>query len=115
MLPTRERVSGSEKYVTESYLGLSELKNVLFADYEDSKGDGYRFFGVMPTPDATVEKVWEELSEKWKSAIFKEHTVLFRDVPYAGKIGIIRKGKDIIGVSGVSDETEMYKHLAEIL
>ena len=51
--------------MTESYLGLSELKNVLFADYEDSKGNGYRFFGVMPTPDATVEKVWEKLSGKW--------------------------------------------------
>jgi len=115
ILPTRERVSGSEKYVTEAYLGLSELRNVLFADYEDSKGDGYRFFGVMPTPDATVEKVWEKLSGKWTSAIFRERTVLYRDVPYEGKIGIIRRGKEILGVSGVSDETEMNTRLAEIL
>jgi hypothetical protein len=115
ILPQRERVSGSEKYVTQAYLGLSELKNVLFAEYEDSKGDGYRFFGVIPTPDATVEKVWENLSGKWASIQFKEHTVLHRDVPYAGKIGVIRKGKKIMGVSGVSDEKEMFKHLAEIL
>ena len=115
MLPTRKRISGSEKYVTQAYLGLSELKNVLFADYEDSKGDRYRFFGVISTPDATVEKVWERLSEKWTSAVFREHTVLYRDVPYEGKIGIIRSGDEILGVSGVSDETEMFKHLAEIL
>ena len=115
MLPTRERISGSEKYVTESYLGLSELKNILFADYEDSKGDRYRFFRVMSTPNATVEKVWEKLSGKCTSALFRERTVLYRDVPYEGKIGIIRRGKEILGVSGVSDETEMYKHLAEIL
>jgi hypothetical protein len=115
VLPIRERVIGSEKYVTEAYLGLSELKNVLFADYEDSKGNGYRFFGVMPTPDATVERVWEKLSGKWTSALFRERTVLYRDVPYEGKIGIIRRGDEILGVSGVSDETEMFKHLAEIL
>jgi len=115
ILPTRERVFGSEKYVTEAYMGLSELKNVLFADYKDSKGSEYRFFGVIQTPDATVEKVWEKLSGKWTSAIFREHTVLYRDVPYEGKIGIIRRGKEIMGVSGVSDETEMYKYLAEIL
>jgi hypothetical protein len=114
-LPTRERVSGSEKYVTQAYLGLSELKNVLFADYEDSKGDGYRFFGVISTPNASVEKIWEILSRKWTSAKFREHTVLYRDVPYEGKIGIIRRGKEILGVSGVSDEKKMFKHLAEIL
>ncbi len=115
ILPTRERIIGSEKYVTQAYLGLSELKNVLFADYEDSKGDGYRFFGVIQTPDATVEKVWEKLSGKWTSTLFKKHTVLYRDVPYEGKIGIIRRGKEILGISGVSDETEMFEHLAEIL
>jgi hypothetical protein len=115
ILPSRERVFGSEKYVTQAYLGLSELKNVLFADYEDSKGDMYRLFGVMFTPDTTIEKVWERLSGKWTSATFKERTILYRDVPYAGKIGITRRGKDIIGVSGVSDEAEMFEHLAEIL
>jgi hypothetical protein len=115
ILPTRGRVSGSERYVTEAYMGLSELKNVLFADYEDSKGNGYRFFGVMPTPDATIDKVWEKLSGKWTSSIFRKRTVLYRDVPYEGKIGIIRRGKEILGVSGVSNETEMYAYLAEIL
>lgn len=115
ILPTRERVFGSEKYVTQAYLGLSELKNVLFADYKDSKGSEYRFFGVIQTPDATVERVWKELSGKWTSTLFKDYTVLYRDVPYEGKIGVIRKGKEILGVSGVSDETEMFEHLAEIL
>ena len=115
ILPTQERISGSEKYVTQAYLGLSELKNVLFADYQDSKGGAYRFFGVMSTPDATVENVWEKLSGRWTSALLKDHTVFYRDVPYAGKIGVIRKGKEILGVSGVSDMTEMFKHLSEIL
>jgi hypothetical protein len=115
VLPTQERVPGSEKYVTESYMGLSELKNVLFADYEDSKGNEYRVIGVMPAPGATVEEVWEKLSGKWTSAMFRERTVLYRDVPYEGKIGIIRRGEAILGVSGVSDETEMYAYLAKIL
>jgi hypothetical protein len=115
MLPIRERISGSEKYAADAYMGLGELKNVLFADYEDSNGDGYRFFNVIPTPDATVEKVWENLSGKWVSTQFKKHTVLHRDVPYAGKIGVVRKGNEILGVAGVSDEKEMFHHLAEIL
>jgi hypothetical protein len=115
MLPKQGRVFGSEKYVSDAYMGLSEIKNVLFADYEDSKGDEYRFFGAIPTPDTTVEKIWERLSGKWVSTQFKEHTVLHRDVPYAGKIGVVRKGEEILGVSGVSDEAEMFKHLAEIL
>ena len=115
ILPTRERISGSEKYVTEAYMGLSDLNNILFADYENATGDGYRYFMVIPTPEETAEKVWKRLSAKWTSARFKGHTVLHRDIPYEGKIGIIRRGHEILGVSGISDEKELYARLAEVI
>lgn len=114
ILPTRERISGSEKYVAEAYMGLSELNNILFADYENATGDGYRYFLVIPTPEERADKVWEKLSAKWMSARFKGHTVLHRDIPYAGRIGIIRRGNEILGVSGISDEKELYTRLVDV-
>jgi hypothetical protein len=115
ILPMRERISGSGKYVTEAYKGLSELSNILFADYENATGNAYRYFLVIPTSEETVERVWKKLSEKWVSTRFEGHTILCRDIPYEGKIGIIRKGNKILGVSGISDETELYTRLVEVL
>ncbi len=115
ILPARERISGSEKYVTEAYMGLSELNNILFADYENATGDRYRYFLVIPTPEQTAERVWKELSAKWTSARFKGHTVLYRDIPYEGRIGVIRRGHEILGVSGISNEEELCARLAEVM
>ncbi len=113
LLPKQGRITNSESYVKESYLGLDELNNVIFADYTNPEGKKYRYFLALPSQGETLSTVWEKLAGRWSATTLKERPVLQRDIPYEGKIGIIQKENNIFGVSGVSDTDEMFKRLDE--
>jgi hypothetical protein len=114
LLPERGKISGSEKYIAKGYRAMGELNNVLFADYHDAKGKEYRYFLMLPSTDETVDDKWKNLSGKWTSVTEKGHTILYRDIPYSGKVGVVRKGKRIIGISDVMEMREMLDRLTEI-
>jgi hypothetical protein len=114
LLPERDKISGSENYVKEKYMGLAELNNVIFAYYAGSEGNEYRCFLVIIPQGETAEEIWGRLSNKWTAAAHREPPVLHRDIPYEGKIGITLKGDKIFGVSGVSDTDEMFRCLDDM-
>ncbi len=111
LLPEKDRIPGSIKYISEGYMGLSEINNLLFADYRDSSGNEFRSF-VMILPDKKqVEETWNKLTGKWQSETAKGRTVLYREVPYEGLIGVIKVNDVIKGVSGVEDKGALLKIL----
>ncbi len=111
LLPEKDLVPGTIKYAAKGYMGLGELNNLLFADYKDSAGNEYRAF-VMILPDkAKVDETWKDLAGKWKTETHKERTILFREVPYEGLIGVVMSNDMITGVSGVKKKADLFKLL----
>jgi hypothetical protein len=113
LLPKQGRITRSESYVKEAYLGLDELNNVIFAGYTNPDGEKFRYFLVLPSQGETPSSVWEKLAGRWNATTLKGRPVLHRDIPYEGKIGIIQKENKLFGVSGISDADEMFKRLDE--
>ncbi|KPJ88036.1 MAG: hypothetical protein AMS18_13860 [Gemmatimonas sp. SG8_17] len=108
LLPEEGKVAGSEGYQPVSLLSLVELTDCLYADYEDSAGDTWRGFVVLPS---AASDVWEALADQWESLEHNGHTVLFREVPYGGLVGFTRTDSGMFGVSGAADETQLRERL----
>jgi hypothetical protein len=111
LLSEKGRIPGTIKYIAKGYLGLSEINNLVYADYRDSRGNEFRSF-VMIFPDkVTVKETWKILTDKWQSETQNGRTVLYRKVPYEGLIGVVKTDDLIKGVSGVEEKAELFKVL----
>ena len=108
LLPEAGKVAGSDRYVPGSHLGLAELTDCLYADYEVSDGDTWQGFVVLPS---AASSVWEALADRWESFEHNGHTVLFREVPYSGLVGVTRTDSGMFGVSGAVDQTQLRERL----
>ena len=108
LLPEEGKVAGSEGYQPGSLLSLAELTDCLYADYEGSEGETWGGFVVLPS---AASNVWEALADRWESLEHNGHTVLFREVPYSGLVGVTRTDSGMFGVSGAADETQLRERL----
>ena len=108
LLPEEGKVAGSEGYMPGSLLSLTELTDCIYADYEGSEGETWEGFVVLPSAASTV---WEVLVERWESFEHSGHTVLFREVPYSGMVGVTRTDSGMFGASGAADETQLRERL----
>ncbi len=108
LLPEAGKVAGSEGYQPGSLLGLAELTDCLYADYEGSEGATWKGFVVLPS---AADAVWEALAARWESFEHDGLTVLFREVPYSGLVGVTRTDSGMFGVSGAADETQLRERL----
>ncbi len=109
-LPKKNRIFGTEGFVKEAYLGLSELHDCLYADYQE-RDKNYQCFIFIPEAQRSVNVLWERLRKKWRLKKYKNKTILIKKLPYRGFVGIIMKGGRIIGVSNLLSETEIVKRL----
>jgi hypothetical protein len=108
LLPEEGKVAGSEGYQPGSFLGLEELTDCLYADYEGSDGASWEGFVVLPS---AASDVWETLADRWDSFEHDGLTVLFREVPYSGLVGVTRTDTGMFGVSGAVDEIHLRERL----
>jgi hypothetical protein len=108
LLPEEGKVAGSEGYQPVSLLSLAELTECVYADYEGSEGETWQGFVVLPSAASTV---WDALVDRWQSFEHNGHTVLFREVPYSGLVGVTRTDSGMFGVSGAADETQLRERL----
>jgi hypothetical protein len=108
LLPEAGEITGSEGYQPVSFLGLTELTDCLYADYEGSEGETWQGFVVLPSAAATV---WDVLIDRWESFEHDGHTILFREVPYSGLVGVTRTDSGVFGVAGASDENQLRERL----
>lgn len=115
LLPGKDRIAGSEIYVKEGFLGLSELSRCVAAKYPAKKEKTFQAFYMIPTESKTIDKIWTTLEGKWKSTKVKKKPVLFKQIPYKGYVGVIRTDKGIFGVSDSEKEKEMKKRLEQLI
>jgi hypothetical protein len=114
-LPQSELVPGSQSFVAEGYLGLSELRRCVFARYLDSDGVEYQVFTVVPAEDATAEETWKSLETRWTRIDQEARVVLARMVPYSGLAGVTRGSSgELIGVAGCKSKEALLQRLAQL-
>lgn len=109
LLPEAGKVPGSEGYQPASFLSLAELTDCVYADYEDGEGETWQGFVVLPSAALAV---WEALAERWNSLDHDRLTVLYREVPYSGLVGVTRTDAGMFGVAGAVDEAQLRERLA---
>ena len=113
LLPAENKIENSEHFAKEGFLGLSELKNCLYADYKVNDTD-FQYFVLIPESDESHESIWKTFSGKWKKLDNNDSLILFRKIPYKGFVGIIKTAKNIIGVTNSVTELELIKKLERI-
>lgn len=111
MLPQSGIVAGSEGYTRRAYLGLTELSHCLYADYMATDGQTWEGFVMLPPAGSTPNSVWEALADEWDSLEHGGRTVLFKEVPYRGLVGVVRTEQSILGVSGAPDQAVLLQRL----
>ncbi len=114
LLPQEGRVAGSEGYQTQGFLGVSELANCLYAEYTDEGGEPWQGFVVLPAAGSSMDAVWGNLAGEWQSLEHEGWTLLYREIPYRGLVGVRLTSQAILGVSGAADERELVSRLGRL-
>ena len=108
LLPLEGRVAGSEGYQSTGFLGLTELTNCVYAEYAGTGDDTWQGFVVLPSASAAV---WDRLTEDWDSLEHGELTVLYKEIPYVGLVGVVRTDGGVMGVSGAAGQAALLERL----
>jgi len=116
LLPKSGKVIGSEGFTKSVFLGLAELNNCVHAEYNGKKTNNvYDVFLMLPESGKSSDDIWEQLAAKWKVKKHKKRSILFREVPYQGFVGVIRIDNRLLGVSRSKNEKEMSRRFDTIL
>jgi len=98
-LPRSGKINGSEGFTRIGFLGLSDLKNCLYADYVGEDGEKYQFFLVKPEKDRTVQETFESIDKGWNLQEWQQYKVKTRKIPYQGITAVILLPGGLYGVS----------------
>jgi len=109
LLPRSGRVEGSEGYQAQGFLGLSDLKQCLHADYTGADETTWQGFVVHDTP--VTATIWTDLAETWESMEHRGTTVLMKQIPYRGLVGVVQTDHGIMGVSGAEDRAQLIRRI----
>jgi hypothetical protein len=110
------KVIGSEGFTKSVFLGLEELNNCVHAKYNGKKTNNvYDVFLMLPESGKSSDEIWEQLAAKWKVKKHKKRSILFREVPYQGFVGVIRLDNRLLGISRSKTEKEMGRRFDTIL
>ena len=101
-LPKANRIESTVGYTREGYLGLSDLKDCVHAEYANKAGDKYQAF-VLLAAEQAADKAWKALGPKWKT-VPSEPSAKARKIPYRGLAVLMRTAKGIVGVVEAGDE-----------
>lgn len=111
LLPGTDRIPGSEGFTRESFLGVSDLRDCLHAEYRGTDATVFQVFAFIEKEGRDSAKVWSELASSWKPAGDEADPVLHRSVPYTGEVVVIRTDAGITGVAGAGDLATSVKKL----
>jgi hypothetical protein len=111
LLPEDGKVAGSEGYRREGFLGLTELPGCVYAEYPGAGDETWLGFVVVQSAGSSPASVWEALAGHWTSVEHSGHTVLYREIPYRGLVGVVQTDGSIVGVSGAADQAELLSRL----
>jgi len=114
LLPQTGIVAGSEGYKRRGFLGLTELNHCLYADFAGTDGQTWEGFVVLVPPGSTSDSVWEALAGEWESLAHGGRTVLYKEVPYRGLVGLVNTEQAVVGVSGAADQAALLQRLESL-
>jgi len=112
LLPRTGLVAGSEGYQPESFLGLGELTDCLYAEYTLEGEESWQGFVILPE---AAPGLWTALSGEWESLDHEGLSVLFKEVPYTGFVGVAKTDAGVFGVSGAADQAGLLARLEGFL
>ena len=116
-LPTANQAPESLAYSKQSFLGLSELTDCVHATYSADGEDGTFVGFMMLPPDGNEPALWDRLEalEPWNVEQLGGSRVLVRDVPYTGRVAVVR-GKDgqLFGAAGAAGAPESQAQLEQL-
>ncbi|OGL49763.1 MAG: hypothetical protein A2161_00350 [Candidatus Schekmanbacteria bacterium RBG_13_48_7] len=115
LLPVKNKIIGSEGFIKDGYMGISDLKNCIFASYVDNDGNPYTVFYLLLKKGDSAESEWSKFQKTWKPVAHKKHAVLAKKIPYYGLTGIIFTKHGIFGVSGLENESGLLEKLTDII
>ena len=111
LLPQAGRIAGSTGFQRDGFLGLAELTDCLYADYSFGESEAWQGFAMLSSAHASADDTWERLAGAWESLEHDGNTVLYRQIPYRGLVGVVRTGQGIVGASGASDQAQLIDRL----
>jgi hypothetical protein len=115
LLPTADRVTGSEGFTKESYLGLGELKDCIHAEYQGANdARPFQIFVCIAAEGRDGAAFWSELETKWKPVPSAGSPALHHNVPYTGEVVTVRTDSGILGVAGAGDLDASLKLLESV-
>jgi len=109
LLPEAGKITGSAGYQSEGFLGLAELTDCLYAEYAGEGDETWQGLVILPASGASV---WDALSADWESVEHNGLTVLYKEIPYVGLVGVTQTDGKIMGVSGAADQGQLLQRLA---
>jgi hypothetical protein len=110
-LPKKNKLDGSEGYVREAFLGLNELKNCLFVEYEEEGNRRFKFFRMVSNSPAADKEIFDNLPEKWVNKKFNNYPMRFIEIPYSGTTAIILLKQGLLGVTDCKNENDIQQRL----
>ncbi len=107
LLPENGRIAGTSGFQTEGFLGLTQLPDCLYAEYTTDGVENWQGFAMLPSEHSSVDSQWERLAGEWETVEHDGQTVLFREIPYRGLVGVVRTEQAIVGASGAADQEQL--------
>jgi hypothetical protein len=111
LLPEHGRVPGTSGFQREGFLGLTELTDCMYAEYSSDGAEPWQGFAMLPSDQESTESIWERLSGAWESTEHNGYTVLFREIPYRGLVGVVQTDRGIVGAAGAADQAQLLERL----
>lgn len=115
LLPADGKVPGSEGYSHRRFLGLTELSGCVYAEYAGDGDETWLGFVVVPAAGSAPASLWDRLAEEWTSLEERGLTVLYREVPYRGLVGVAQTDGSIVGAAGAADQAELLNRLESLI
>jgi len=112
-LPTEGRIEGSPAYTAQGFLGLSELRRCVHAEYGLEGGTEATLFLMLPAEGESVEDLWTSLPEAW-SASGAEGTFKAREIPYRGAVVITAIEGGLLGATGLESTDDLIGWLTSV-
>lgn len=115
LLPEHGRVAGSAGFQRDGFLGLTELADCLYADYSSDADETWQGFVILPSAHSSDDATWERLAGAWESLEQDGMSVVYREIPYRGLVGVVKTEQGIVGASGATDQAQLLSRLNDLI
>ncbi len=66
---------------------------------------------MLPQGEESVKELASSLGKQWSRRSVEGQTLLLRQVPYRGSVGLLITKKGLLGLTGFEDETALVEQL----